>query len=379
MPPAKKPKASKSPANAHSAPLQTGTGNSSKAKRKHADADGAALNDSENDQTRKQSKQANSPDRSASSTSTASSHEILFGLPGLSFQSPFEGEMCLEVATPSMKYEKGCIRLHGPRGHWNMDAMFSLSFASIESVIIMRNRKLSAAKKKAYEVLIVPTNATGVAPIRQRHAQIITFNLPDQKIDAQVYGSMASGVNKNTLILSLFKNAINERLADFNKTVADFSQEDLSNPILRIETTLEPVTDADKKAKGLLQFLDNEILFRAKAVTLCIPVRQLNEIRLVIASDMRKGIVGANLVLSVPRPPEATTLSDRPSNRNYDLLGFHTLSVTLARFIYHFAETRNIAVELNLQQFYDYAKNQPATGWSDLPPSLKEKLFGKIR
>ncbi|KAI0194443.1 hypothetical protein EV127DRAFT_422406 [Xylaria flabelliformis] len=250
MPPAKKPKASKSPASAHSAPLQTVTGNSSKAKRKHADTNDTAMNDSENDQTRKQSKQANSPDRSASSTSTASSHEILFGLPGLSFQSPFEGEMCLEVAGPSVKYEKGCIRLHGPRGHWNMDAMFSLSFASIESIIIMRNRKLSAAKKKAYEVLIVPTNATGVAPIRQRHAQVITFNLPDQKIDAQVYGSMTCGVDKNTLVLSLFKNAINERLAEFNKTVADFSQEDLSNPILRIETTLEPVTDTDKKAKG---------------------------------------------------------------------------------------------------------------------------------
>ncbi|KAI1738382.1 hypothetical protein F4680DRAFT_189531 [Xylaria scruposa] len=374
MPLAMEPKA---PANA---PLQAGTGNSSKAKRKHADVNDTAMNDSEHDQARKQPRQANSPDHSASSTYTASSHEILFGIPSLSFQSPFEGEMCLEVATPSTKYEKGCIRLHGPRGQWNMDAMFSLSFASIENIIIMRNRKLSAGKKKAYEVLIVPTGATGVAPIRQRHAQIITFILPDQKIDDQVYGSMTSGVAKNTLVLSLFKNALNERLAEFNKAVTDLTQEDItSNPILRIETTLEPIMATNlKKTKGLLQFLDSGVLFRAKAVTLYMPAQELNEIRLVFASDIRKGIVGTDLVLSVAHPPEVKALPGKPGGRDYDLLGFHGLSVALAKFIYRFAETNKIAIELNQQEFYDYAKNQPMSGWMDLHPSLKDKLFGKI-
>ncbi|KAI0555005.1 hypothetical protein F4679DRAFT_525750 [Xylaria curta] len=381
MPPAKKPEASESPANALSAPLQTGTGISSKAKRKRADADDTATNGSENDQTGKQPRQANSPDCSASSTYTANSREVLFGIPWLSFQSPFEGEMCLEVATPSIKYEKGCIHLHGPRGQWNIDAMFSLSFPSVENIIIMRNRKLSAGKKKAHEVLIIPISATGVAPIRQKHAQIITFNLPNQKIDAQVYGSMTFGVGKNTLVLDLFKNAVNERLAEFNKTVTDLSQEDnTSNPTFRIETMLEPVsaTTLGKKTKGLLQFLDSGVLFRAKAVTLYIPVRQLNEVRLVFASDMRRGIVGMNFVVSIPHPPEVAALPGKPGGRKYDLLGFHGLSITLAKFIYRFAETRKIAIELNQQEFYDCAKNQPMSGWSDLHPSLKDRLFGKI-
>lgn len=117
----------------------------------------------------------------------------------------------------------------------------------------MRNRKRSAVKKYAYEVLIVQTSATGLAPISQRQAQIITFTLPNQKIDAQVYGSMASGVDKKTLVLTLFKNALNERLAEFDKTVTDLSQEDeTSNPIFRIETTLESVTGTklEKKTKG---------------------------------------------------------------------------------------------------------------------------------
>ncbi|KAI0805264.1 hypothetical protein GGR55DRAFT_286282 [Xylaria sp. FL0064] len=144
MPRGKKPKASELAANALLAPLKAGSGNSSTAKRKRVDANDAATDDNENDQPRKQPRQDDSPDRSASSTYTASSHEILFGIPWLSFQSPFEGDMCLEVATPSTKYENGCIRLHGPRGHWNMDAMFSLLFASIESIIIMRNHKRSA-------------------------------------------------------------------------------------------------------------------------------------------------------------------------------------------------------------------------------------------
>lgn len=122
-----------------------------------------------------------------------------------------------------------------------------------ETVIIMRNRKRSAGKKNAYEVLIVPTAATGIAPVSRRPAQIIAFILPDQKIDDQVYGSIASGVDKSTLVLSLFKNALNERLAEFSKTVIDLSKEDeKSNPIFRIETTLEPVngTKLEKKTKG---------------------------------------------------------------------------------------------------------------------------------
>lgn len=139
MPPAKKPKASKSSANAPSAPWQTMSGNSSTAKRKRADTNNTATNGSENDQTRKQPRQDNSPDHSASSTDTASTGEILFGIPQLIFQSPFEGDMRLEVATPSSKYEKGCIRFHGcPEGHWDMDAMFSLPFAFISSCRYIR-------------------------------------------------------------------------------------------------------------------------------------------------------------------------------------------------------------------------------------------------
>ncbi|KAI1277633.1 hypothetical protein F5Y07DRAFT_81428 [Xylaria sp. FL0933] len=381
MPRGKKPKASESAANAPSAPLKAGSGNSSAAKRKRADADDTATDGSENDQTQKQSRQDDSPDRSASSTHTANSHEILFGIPWLSFQSPFEGDMCLEVATPSTKYENGCIRLHGPRGHWNMDAMFSLPFASIESIIIMRNLKRSAGKKKAYEVLIVPATATGVAPVSRKHAQVIAFNLPDRKVDAQDYGSMTSGVDKNTLVLSLFKDALNERLAEFNKTVTDLSQEDeTSNPIFRIETTLEPVMDTnlEKKTKGLLQFLDGELLFRAKAVTLCIPIQQLNEIHLILATETKNRIVGTKLVLSVPSSLETTALSDQPASRRYALLAFHDLPVTLAKSIYHFADNRNIKINLCQQHFYDYAKNQPMSGWGELPPSLKEKLFAKI-
>ncbi|KAI1155693.1 hypothetical protein F4825DRAFT_468059 [Nemania diffusa] len=383
MPPAKKPKASEPPTNAPSAPLQPASGNSGTAKRKHADASNAATSDSENDQTRKQPRQDNSPDRNASSTSTANSREILFGIPQLSFQSPFEGDMCLEVATPSVKYAQGCIRLHGPEGHWNMDAVFSLPFASIETVIIMRNRKRSAGKKNAYEVLIVPTAATGIAPVSRRPAQIIAFILPDQKIDDQVYGSIASGVDKSTLVLSLFKNALNERLAEFSKTVIDLSKEDeKSNPIFRIETTLEPVngTKLEKKTKGLLQFLNGGgVLFRAKGVTLYIPVQQLNTVRLVFATEMKNGIVGTDLVLSVPNPLEATASSETRGGREYALLGFHGLSRTLAKFICHFAEKHNIKVQLNQQHFYNYAKNQPMSGWSDLPPGLKEKLIEKVR
>ncbi|KAI0454867.1 hypothetical protein F5B21DRAFT_473723 [Xylaria acuta] len=385
MPPAKKPKAPESPTNAPSAPLQTASGNSSTAKRKRADANNTATNGSENEngQTLKQPRQDNSPDRSASSTYTASSREILFGIPWLLFQSPFEGDMCLEVAAPSIKYEKGCIRLHGPRGHWNMDAVFSLPFASIENIIIMRNRKRSAGKKNAYEVLIVPTSATGVAPVSRTrtHAQIITFRLPDQKIDTEVYGTMTSGADKNTRVLSLLKNALNERLAEFSKTITDLSQEDeTSNPIFRIETTLELIMDTnlDKKTKGLLQFLDGWVLFRSKAVTLCIPARQLNEVHLVFAKDMKMGIVGATLVLSVPHPLEATASSDKPGGHEDALLGFRGLSCTLAKCIYHFAEKNNIEVQLNLQHFYDYTKYQPMSGWFDLPPGLKEKLFGKL-
>ncbi|KAI1127122.1 hypothetical protein F5Y10DRAFT_266450 [Nemania abortiva] len=373
MPPAKKSRA-----------LQAGSGNSSRAKRKRVDADNTATNDSENDQTHKQLRRDDSPDLGALSTDAASSHEVLFGIPWLPFQSPFEGDMCLEVVTPSTKYEKGCIRLHGPRGHWNMDATFSLSFASIENIIFMRNRKLSAGKKNAYEVLVVPTSATGVAPLSQKHAQPIAFVLPDRKIDAQDYGSMATGVSKNTSVISLLKNALNERLAEFNKTVTDLSQEDnTSNPIFRIETTLNPVsaTNLEKKTKGysplrLLQFLGGEVLFRAKAVTLCIPTQQLYEIRLILASEKNK-TVGASLVLSVPHPLEETASPNGPDSCKYALLAFYGLSVTLAKSIYRFAEERNIKLELNQQHFYDYAANRPVTGWCPFPPGLKEKIFAK--
>ncbi|KAJ8130579.1 hypothetical protein O1611_g3048 [Lasiodiplodia mahajangana] len=385
MPPAKKRKAHQSSANALSAPLQTASGNSSTAKRKRTDANNTATgggeNENEDNQAQKQPRQDDSPDPSDSFNDTASSREILFGIPWLLFQSPFEGDMCLEVVAPSVKYKHGCVRLHGPRGHWNMDAVFSLPFATIENIIIMRNRKRSAEKKNAYEVLIVPTNATGLAPIShtQTHAQIITFNLPDQKIDTQVYGTMTSGADKNTLILSLLKNALNERLAEFNKTVTDLSQEGkAAGSPLRIPTTLEPVmtTNLEKKVKGLLQLLDGWVLFRSEAVTLCIPTSQLINIRLVFAKDVKLGIIGMELVLSVSHPVEDTASPDKPGGRACALLSFHGLSWTLGEFISRFAEKSNIKVLLNLQHFYSYTKNQPMSGWSDLPPDLKRELFG---
>ncbi|CAJ2503127.1 Uu.00g105210.m01.CDS01 [Anthostomella pinea] len=282
----------------------------------------------------------------------------------------FEGEMRFEVISGPTG---GGIRLHGPRGLWGMDAAFSLSFASIEAIIVMKNLKSSARKKEAYEIFIVPSAATGIAPIKNRYPQLISFKFPNQKVDGELRGAAArAGDAKKDTYLSVCKKVLDEQLMPFGKAVTDYTE--TAGVITQVEASLEPVsgTDLKKKSKGHVHFLDTGILFLSKEARVLVPFSLMTGLNVIFGLESRK-LMGMDVILKVSVPADPAS-KDVFARLDYALLAFKRLSPALTKHIKAYAEKHTVKVEWLSMEYYDYAKDSPMSGWMDAPEDLVTRL-----
>lgn len=71
-------------------------------------------------------------------------------------------------------------------------------------------------------MLIVPTAATGLSPIKRKYPKIISFSLPNKNADKDLIGTIgeAADASKDTY-LSVFRKVFNKKLKPFGKSVID--------------------------------------------------------------------------------------------------------------------------------------------------------------
>lgn len=71
-------------------------------------------------------------------------------------------------------------------------------------------------------MLIVPTAATGLSPIKRKCPKIISFSLPNKNADKDLIGTIdeAADASKDTY-LSVFRKVFNRKLKPFGKSVID--------------------------------------------------------------------------------------------------------------------------------------------------------------
>ena len=123
---------------------------------------------------------------------------------------------------------------------------------SEEQAIVLPKHPTSAAKNSDHQVIIVPTAAAGISTITRKYPQIISFCWPDRKADRKLQGKLGEGANpKQHTYLSIFKNAVNEQLAHYQKTVIDLTCEE-QNGLLHCDAVLSYTKeDAENKTNFL--------------------------------------------------------------------------------------------------------------------------------
>ena len=125
----------------------------------------------------------------------------------------------------------------------------------VEQIIVLRNPSKSAPKKFAYQVIIVPTAATGASPLVRSSPDFISFNWPDKKADEHLGGTIGEAADReNDTYLSVFNRVFNEELSAFGKSVLSLPDQSEEEYQLNCSTTLrfrKARNDKDTETKGL--------------------------------------------------------------------------------------------------------------------------------
>lgn len=99
------------------------------------------------------------------------------------------------------------------------------------------------SKEQAYEVIIVPTGATGSSSIKREYPQMISFTWPEKLADEEMRGTVGEAADgEKDTYGTVLKRALDDQLKAFDKKVVDLC-EDRSNLLEGVEATLSPPTD----------------------------------------------------------------------------------------------------------------------------------------
>ncbi|KAK2024768.1 hypothetical protein LX32DRAFT_696923 [Colletotrichum zoysiae] len=98
------------------------------------------------------------------------------GTPRVPFQAPFTCDGRLEIMSGTDGEGSGSIRLCGPQNYWGIsdmgasDAVFMVPFKHTEQVIILPTvGRATRSNNLAYQVIIVPTGATGASSVNRQY------------------------------------------------------------------------------------------------------------------------------------------------------------------------------------------------------------------
>jgi len=273
-----------------------------------------------------------------------------------------------------------------------------------EQVIVLPQHPTSTAKNPDHQVIIVPTAATGLSTITRKYPQIISFYWPDKKADGKLQGRLGEGADpKQNTYLSVFKNAVNERLAHYQKTVIDLTCEEQKG-FLHCDAALSYTKeDVENKANflgklftrpssniptapvlinlptGHLYFLDTGLLFLSVSTRVYLPKKSFSTVYSIIVKDIaraKKGEASAAVCLdtcmSVGEPFFESKISDGKATDSGGqvptpaslILGFTRIPLRLINEVEQYFKKHEIELCECEQIFYDYDKDQPCTGWS---------------
>lgn len=106
-----------------------------------------------------------------------------------------------------------------------------------EQVVLLPNAAKSPSKEAAYEVIIIPTGATGASSIKREYPNILSFIWPEKKVDKE-FGGVLVKDEKGTYV-DVLKKVFNEQLESFNKSVINIT-ENTDAKLLGVECVLSP-------------------------------------------------------------------------------------------------------------------------------------------
>ncbi|GKT93795.1 hypothetical protein Ct61P_11645 [Colletotrichum tofieldiae] len=297
------------------------------------------------------------------------------GTPQVPFQAPFTCDGRLEFMSGTEGKGSGCIRLCGPKDYWGIsdtgasDAIFLLPFKHIEQVIILPTAVKPTGINMAYQVIIVPTGATGASAVKRQYPQIISFTWPDKAADDGLSGEVGSVADPaSDTYLSILKKVMNEQLEAFQKSVVDVLEKANDDLMNGMKCVLSPPMRSNVKSKtnGNIHCLATGVLFNSESLRIYLPFNSLSKTMLVQARDL-KGAKGGNGKLAAfdllcsSTEPFYTGKDER--GKEETLISFQRLDVTHFDGVRKYFKEHGIKVMLCEQMFYDYKGDQPMTGF----------------
>ncbi|KZL71738.1 rtt106-domain-containing protein [Colletotrichum incanum] len=297
------------------------------------------------------------------------------GTPRVPFQAPFTCDGRLEFMSGTEGKGSGSIRLCGPKDYWGIsdlgvsDAIFLIPFKHIEQVIILPTAAKPTRSNVMYEVVIVPTAATGASSVRRQYPQIISFTWPGKAADDGLSGEVGNKADPaSDTYLSILKKVINEQLEASEKSVIDVSEKAKDDLINGMESILSPPMGSTVKSKtnGNLHFLATGVLFNSESLRIYLPFNSLSKVMLVQAHDLKGAksgngkIVAFDLLCSSTEPFYS---GEGEGKEEETLISFQRLDVTLFDGVREYMKEHDITVMLCEQTFYDYKGDKPMTGF----------------
>ncbi|KAL3294994.1 rtt106-domain-containing protein [Colletotrichum asianum] len=291
--------------------------------------------------------------------------------PEVPFQSPFACAGNIEVSSGTEGPGGGSIRLCGPKNYFGFnkdgifDAIFLIPFRHIEQIFMLPNASKKSSDGQIYDVIIVPTGATGSLSIKREYPQMISFTWPEKKADKELGGTVGEAADeKKDTYSTVLKQVLNDQLKAFDKEVIDLGEDPHAKLMVGEEVTLSPLSDARFKSDvdGRIHFLNEGTLFTAETQTMFLPFNSLENVMLIQARDGKGKTVGLSLVCSATEP----FYKDEEEGGSKTMMKFRGIDYSLMDGLEEYMKAHDIQVMLCEQSFYDYKKDKPMTGFMPL-------------
>ncbi|KAB5526386.1 hypothetical protein GE09DRAFT_471006 [Coniochaeta sp. 2T2.1] len=222
----------------------------------------------------------------------------LLGGPYVASQYPSPTETKLEISGGTKGTGSGSIRLCGPRnyygpGDWK-DAIFLVPFAHIAQVIVLPTEADANGVDGDYRVIMVPTAATGLSPIKRHYPQIISFNWPRRPADNELRGKAGEVADREQdTYLSVFKRVVDEQIAPFKRKVTDLTEvEGPKEGYLQCPATLSFRREGSISVTGHIYLTHIGVLFLSDSARLYLPFNSFRKIYLVENDPSAEGQTG---------------------------------------------------------------------------------------
>ncbi|KAJ0329343.1 hypothetical protein COL922a_012852 [Colletotrichum nupharicola] len=265
----------------------------------------------------------------------------------------------------------GGLRLCGPKNYMGIhkdgifDAVFMIPYKHIEQVFILPNVSKTFSKEQAYEVIIVPTGATGSSSIKREYPQMISFTWPEKQADKELGGTVGEAADgEKDTYSTVLKQVLNDQLRAFDKEVIDLGEDPHAKLMVGEEVTLSPPSDARSKSDvdGRIHLLNEGILFTAEMQTMFLPFNSLENVMLIQARDGKGKTVGLSLFCSATEP----FYIDEEEGGSKTMTKLRGIGYSLMDGLKEYMKAHDIQVMLCEQSFYDYKKDKPMTGFMPL-------------